>query len=80
MPVTFDQLVTRACETLQSEQYEVDRDKVARVVRATLKGLDLCIANNGEVINPAPKPVINYPYDQNGVRYRGQRRRRGYRR
>lgn len=52
------------------------------IVRSTLKGLDMHVnSNTGEVYSPAPKPSIVFSgVRQSGVHYKGQRRRRGYRR
>lgn len=56
---------------------EVSREDVHDIVSATITGLGLVVHElTGEVYEPAPRPVINYPNNQNGVRWSGQRRRR----
>ena len=78
--ITFEQLVDDIhAAHLAFGKTEVSKEDVGDIVRATVKGLGLCVhSSTGEVYDPAPKPVMNYP-EQNGVHYRGQRRRGGRR-
>lgn len=78
--VTLDQLRERVrsrVHTAAQPWGELEDD----IVLATVLQLGLVVSDTtGEVYDPAPKPVINYPHDQNGVHYSGQVRRRRYRR
>lgn len=73
--VTLDQLRERVrakVHTAASPWGELEDD----IVLATVLELGLIVHDvTGEVYDPAPKPVINFPEQQN-VHYRGQRGRR----
>lgn len=84
--VTLEQLVIRVALALEADGFSPfesddreERDRIVKLlVRATIDGLGLVVAeSNGEVYDPAPKPVVNYPYD---AVERGQLRRRRFRR
>jgi len=76
MTVTLDQLRARVRERVATAigawgPYEDD------IVLATALQLGLVVnERTGEVYDPAPKPVINYPTDSGRFHYRGGRRRR----
>ena len=62
-------------------------EDVEPVVRAVLKSFELHVADNGEIFDPTPRPAVVFSgvrpasgVSQTGVHYKGQRRRRGYRR
>lgn len=44
------------------------------IVLATVLSLGLYVSASGEVCDPRPKPVVNFPNQQN-VRFSGRRRR-----
>lgn len=70
--VTFDQLVNRAEATLAAT---LPRRVVQEIVSSTIVGLGFEVSETtGEVYDPAPKPVINYPTDR-VARPRARRRR-----
>lgn len=75
--ITFDKLVDDVyADHLATGNTEVDIADVDNILRLAVKRLGLCVhANTGEVYNPAPAPVINYP-NQNGARQPRMRRRR----
>lgn len=76
--VTFEQLVQRADAKLQADLGEdLTREVIECTVRAAIEGLGFHVNEaTGEVCDPRPKPVNNYPYDQHGTRWAGSGRRR----
>lgn len=80
MATTLEQFRERVRARLGTDAAAPWSERDEEVMLAAMHQLGWCVANNGEVYNPAPKPVINYPHDQTGFRYRGQARRRGGRR
>lgn len=75
--VTLEQVYERVLSVLRGHDIEA----VKLAVRTTIVECGMCVnSTTGEVYDPAPKPVINYPNEQNGVRFSGQQRRRRMRR
>lgn len=80
--VTFDQLVALALDgNNRTGETEINRATVELVVRSTIDGLGFHISDKtGEVCDPRPRKVINYPYDQRNARWNGSGQRGGGRR
>lgn len=76
MPVTIDQLLSRVAQDVATAAGQLVGSELEPIVRATIRNLGLYVNDfTGEVYDPAPKPVVNYP-EQRSVHYRGQPRRR----
>lgn len=83
--VTLEQLVRRAQDELGTEltsalalRDDVLQAVIGRIVKSAIDGLGFNVSDvTGEVCDPRPKAVVNYPYDaveRNQVR-RGRFRR-----
>lgn len=77
MPITFEKLVAVVRERAELDLSPsvvrsgetVDQAIVERIVLYTVNGIGMHVSTSGEVCDPRPKPVINYP-EQRNVRYR----------
>jgi hypothetical protein len=84
--MTFEQLVDHVRGKVREQlglftlPPSLSRDVVEAFVKATIGGLGFHVNDAGDVCDPRPRPVTTFPNNQNGVRYSGQQRRRGYRR
>lgn len=87
--VTLEQLVQCVRTELDDTTNEFDPSYTEKIgpallefiVRRTIAGLGLYVTNSGEVGDPRPPPTVIFSgLRQNGVHYKGQRRRRGGRR
>lgn len=77
--VTLEQLVARVTSEIDrvTTDHEVFVGDIAAIVKLTIDGLGFHVNEaTGEVCDPRPKPVINFPYDQHGTRWAGSGRRR----